>query len=131
MKLNIHLHVLPRPTPSMPYDLHRDKFVGREIVVGIAPGYGLNGTGIESRWGTKFSVLVQTGPGAHPAFYSMATGSFPGVKRPGRGVDHLTPYRAEVKERVELYLYSTSGSSWPVLYFTYFTGTSFYCQDSI
>jgi len=34
---------------------------------------------------------------------------------PGRGVDHPSPYRAEVKERVELYLYSTSGPSWPVI----------------
>jgi hypothetical protein len=45
----------------------------------------------------------------------MATGSLPGVKRPGRGVDHHPPSSAEVKERVELYLYSTSGPSWPVL----------------
>jgi hypothetical protein len=46
----------------------------------------------------------------------MGTGSFQGagVKRPGRGVDHPPPSNAEVKERVELYLYSTSGSSWPV-----------------
>jgi len=40
--------------------------------------------------------------------------SFPEVKRPGLGVDH-TPCSAEVKERVELYLYSHSGPSWPVL----------------
>jgi hypothetical protein len=24
----------------------------------------------------------------HPASYALGTGSFPGVKRPGRGVDH-------------------------------------------
>jgi hypothetical protein len=41
--------------------------------------------------------------------------SFPGVKRPGRGVDHPPLSSARVKERVELYLYSPSGSSWPVL----------------
>jgi len=34
----------------------------------------------------KFSVPVQTGSGAHPAPYTMGTGSFPGIKRPGRGV---------------------------------------------
>ena len=28
------------------------------------------------------------GPGAHPASYTMGTGSSPGVKRPGRGVYH-------------------------------------------
>jgi hypothetical protein len=35
----------------------------------------------------------------------MCTGSFPEIKRPGRGVDHPLPSSAEVKERVELYLY--------------------------
>jgi hypothetical protein len=48
-------------------------------------------------------------------------GLFPGggVKRPGRGVDHTLPSRAEVKERVELYLYSTFGPSCPVLRVTF------------
>jgi len=45
----------------------------------------------------------------------MGTGYFLGVKQPGRGVDHLPPSSNEVKERVELYLYSTSGPSWHVL----------------
>jgi len=45
----------------------------------------------------------------------MGTESFPGVKRPGRGVDHPPQYSAEVKERVELYLYSPSGPSWAVI----------------
>jgi len=39
----------------------------------------------------------------------------PGVKRQGRGVDHPPQSSAEVKERVELYLYSPSGPSWYVL----------------
>jgi len=41
--------------------------------------------------------------------------SFPGVKRSERVVDHPPPFSAEVKERVELYLYSPSGSSWPLI----------------
>jgi len=45
----------------------------------------------------------------------MGTGSFPAVKRPGRGVDHPPTSSAEVKERVELYIYSISGPSWPVI----------------
>jgi len=48
----------------------------------------------------------------------MGTGSFQGVKRPWLGVDHPPPSSAEVKERVELYLYSPSGPSWPVLKWT-------------
>jgi hypothetical protein len=89
--------------------------VGWDSVVGIANRYGLNGTGIESRWGARFSAPVQTDPGAHPASYTMGIGSFPGVKRPGHGVDHPAPCSAEVKERVDLYLYRPSGPSWPPL----------------
>jgi hypothetical protein len=77
--------------------------------------YGLDGSGIESGWGARFSTPVQTSPGAHPDFYTMGTGPFLGVKRPGCGVDHPPPSSAEVKERVELYLYSPSGPSWPFL----------------
>jgi len=36
----------------------------------------------------RISAPVQTGPVVHPASYTMCTGSFSGVKRPGRGVDH-------------------------------------------
>jgi len=50
----------------------------------------------------RFSALVQTGPGAQPTYYTMGTGSFSGVKRPGCGVDHPTPTSAEVEGRVEL-----------------------------
>jgi len=63
--------------------------VGRDSSVGIATRYGLDGPGIESRWGGgSFSTPVHTGPGAHPSSYTMGTGSFLGVKRSGRGVDH-------------------------------------------
>ena len=39
---------------------------------------------------------------------------FPGVKRPGRGIDHPSPLSVEAKVRVELYIFSPSGPSWPV-----------------
>jgi len=67
---------------------------------------GLDGSGVESPWGRDFSAPVQTGSEAHPASYTMGTRSFPGVKWPGRGIDHLPPSSAEVEKRVELYLYS-------------------------
>jgi hypothetical protein len=63
---------------------------GPGSIVGIGTGYGLGGPGIESRWGARFSAIVQNGPGAHPASCTMGTGSFPGVKS-GRGVT-MTPY---------------------------------------
>jgi hypothetical protein len=62
--------------------------VGRNSSDGIATRSGLDGAGIESRCGARFSASVQTGPGAHLSSYTVGTGSFPGVKRPGRGVDH-------------------------------------------
>jgi hypothetical protein len=36
---------------------------------------------------TRYSALVQTGHGAHPASYTKISRSFPQVKRPRRGVD--------------------------------------------
>ena len=63
---------------------------GPGSVVGIATGYGLDGPGIESRWGARFSAPLQTGPGVHPASCTMGAGFFPGVKS-GRGVT-LTPH---------------------------------------
>jgi hypothetical protein len=68
--------------------------------VGIATGYGLDGPGIEKKIpvGARFFAPVQTDPGAHPASCTMGTGSFPGVKRLGRGADHPPPSSAEIKK---------------------------------
>ena len=49
--------------------------------------YSESGDGIPVG-GARFSSPVQTVPEAHPASYTMGKGSFPGVKRPERGVDH-------------------------------------------
>jgi hypothetical protein len=57
--------------------------------------------------GARFSAPVRTGPTS----YTMDTGSFEGKKRPGRG-NHTHPSSVEVKERVELYLYSPSVPLW-------------------
>jgi hypothetical protein len=59
-------------------------------VAGIATGYGLDGPGIEFRYGARFSAPVQTGPGAHPASCTMDTGPLKGVKS-GQGVT-LNPH---------------------------------------
>ena len=47
--------------------------MGRDSAVGIVTRYGLDGPGIESRWGERFSAPVQTGPGAHPASCAVGT----------------------------------------------------------
>ena len=84
--------------------------------VGTATRYGLDGQGIESRWRRNFPhpSRPELGPTQPPI--QWVPGHSKGVKRPGRGVDHPPPSNAEVKERVELYLYSFSGSSWPVVW---------------
>jgi len=46
----------------------------------------------------------------------MGTGSFRGVKQPRHGVEHASSTSAEVKERVKLYFYSSSGLSWAVIW---------------
>jgi hypothetical protein len=91
------------------------KIMGRDSSVGIATCYGLDGPGTGSRWGRDFSAPVQTGPGAYPASYTMGTVSFPGVKRPGHGIEHPHPSSIVVEGRVELYICSPSEPSWPVL----------------
>jgi hypothetical protein len=64
--------------------------------VGIETDYVLYDPVIESRWGRYFAH-VETGPGVHPASCTEGTGSFSGVKRPGRDADHPPPSSAEVE----------------------------------
>jgi hypothetical protein len=85
--------------------------------VGMALGYGLDDRGSRFRFlagAGNFSLqCVHNGSGAHPASCPMGTrGSFPWIKRPGREADHSPPSSAEVKEWVELYLYSPGTPSW-------------------
>jgi hypothetical protein len=89
---------------------------GQNSSVGIATRYGLDGPGIESRWGARFSAPVQTGPEIHPASYKTGTGSWPRVKRPGRGADHPPPTSAEVTNGLEVYFRLTSvpEEGWPL-----------------
>jgi hypothetical protein len=82
------------------FETTENSWVDRDSLVGIATRYGPDGPGIESRWGARFSAPVKTGPRAHPTSYTMGTGSFQGVKRQERGVDHPPASSAEVKERV-------------------------------
>jgi hypothetical protein len=62
--------------------------VGQDSVVGIGTCYGWDVLGIKSRWRQDFSAPIQTSSGARKAFYTLGTGSFLGVNRPGRGIDH-------------------------------------------
>ena len=71
--------------------------------------------GIESRWGRDIPHQYRP-PWVPPSLPYNGYHIFsPRVKRPGRGVNHPHPSSAEVKERVELYVYFPSGpSSWTI-----------------
>ena len=74
------------------------------------------------------------GPCSIIIIITMGTGSFPGVKRSARGVDHPPSSSTEVEGRVELYLYSPSGTSWHVLgriltYHYYYYYHYYYCYS--
>ena len=87
---------------------------GRHSSVGIATRYGLDGPGIESRSGRDFPQQSRPALGPNQPPGNVYRFSFPGVIRPGRD-EHKPSSRAEVERRVELYHYSRSGPSWPVL----------------
>ena len=83
-------------------------YVGRDSVVSDSLRPGLFGDRIPV--GARFSARVHTGPEAHPDSCTMDTGSFLGLKRPGRVVDHKSPFSAEVKERAHLYIFPYGAS---------------------
>ena len=111
--LNVTVRVShPYKTTVHPHSAKKPLRCGRRragIAHRLATGWTVRGS--NAGGGATFSVSVQTGPGAHPASNTMGTGSFPGVQRPGRGVDHPPPFSAEVKKRVRLYLSSPFGPS--------------------
>ena len=90
--------------------------MGRDSSVGIATRCGLDGRGIDSRWGVRDFPHPSTpvlGPTQPPV--QWVPGLSPGVKWPGRGADHPPPFKRRGHERVGLYLYSPSGPQWPVI----------------
>jgi len=65
--------------------------------------------------GAIFSARIQNSSGALLAASKMCFGSLSrGVKRPDSDVDHPPPSSAEVKERVEPYIYIPFALSWQV-----------------
>jgi hypothetical protein len=71
---------------------------GRDISVGIATGYGLDGLGIESRWRRDFLHMSRLALGLTQPPVQWVPGLSRGYKRPGSGADHPPPSSAEVKK---------------------------------
>jgi len=82
--------------PARSQSLHRlsypahPPYVKSEIYMGSRDSSAGKGTscGLNGPVGPRFSALFQTSCEAHPVSYTVGTGSFLGVKRTGRGVDH-------------------------------------------
>ena len=67
---------------------------------------------IEPIEGSETSAFKTQTPGKYPKENILQwVPFFPGIKRPGRGVDHPPRSTVEVKERIQLCLYSHSGPS--------------------
>ena len=91
---------------------------GQDSAVIIATCYGLDGPGIESRRGEIFRARPDRPWGPPGLLYNGGRVSSRQVKRPGLGVGHPHTSNFEVEGIVELYIYTPSGSSWPVLEWT-------------
>jgi hypothetical protein len=63
----------------------------------------------------RFSSPIQTGRGAHPAFYTTGAGVFLVVKWPEIGFNHESPPNLGFKEIVELYFYSFTVPLWQII----------------
>jgi len=83
--------------------------VGRDSAVGIATCYGLDGPGVEFRWGGGRDFPQQSRRVVGPTMYNEHLISYPGAKQAGRDIDHLPPPNADVEERVKLYICSSFG----------------------
>ena len=71
---------------------------GLGSTVDIATGYGLDGPGIESRWGRDFPHLSRPALGPTQPPVQWVPGLSGGKERPGRDADPSPPTSAVVKK---------------------------------
>ena len=94
---------------------HLGSLVGWNGVVGTATRYRLDGLAIQSWWGQHFLHLSRLALGpTHPPIQQVP-GLFARRKVAGPWRSPPTPPTTELKERVQLYHYSPSGPTWPLI----------------
>jgi len=94
------------------------KDVGWDCFLGVATRYGLDGPGIKSRWGWDFAHPSSPSLGPTQPPVQWVPGLFPGDKAARSWSWPSTPSSAKVKERVQRYLCSPCGTSWPGIEWT-------------
>jgi hypothetical protein len=77
--------------------------MGRDSLVGVATRYGLDGPGIESRWGRVFPNPFRPALWPTQPPIEWVWGLFPGVKWPVRCVDHPPHLAPRLRNEGELY----------------------------
>ena len=97
--------------------------------------YGLDGPGIDSRWGARFSARPDR-PWGPPSLLYNRYRVFPGGKvRPERAADHSSPSSAEVLEEqsyTSSALWATTGPVTGLLYLTrYYAHFHLYISSSL
>jgi len=90
------------------YGLIKEKFTTDWMVQGLNPNVD-----------KIFCIHPDQAWGPHSLPYNKHQVFFPQIQHPGHGINHPPPSSTEVKERVQLHLYSPSRSSWPVLVWLY------------
>jgi hypothetical protein len=93
-------------------------------------GWTIGVVGFDSRRGPGiflFTTAARTALGPTQPHIQWVPGALsPGVKRPGCEADHSPPSSAEVKEWVELYLYSPNTPSWRGAYLKHSENFNFF-----
>jgi len=94
---------------------HLGSLVGWNGVVGSATCYRLDGLAIQFWWGQHILHLSRPALGPTHAPIQQVLDLSARRTVAGRWRSPPTPFIVELKERVELYHYSPSGPTWPVI----------------
>ena len=97
-------------------------------VVNIPTRYGLHRPWIGLRWKRDFPHPSRMTPWSNQPPVQLVQDNSRRIKRPRRDVNHPPLSRAEVKEKVEIHLYSPSAPSWQFVRWTSILPGYFTCR---